>query len=67
MVRGVFINRADSQQLTLKAALERYLSAITPTKRATTASRELRRAKMLKERLGKYSLGADPGRHRPLS
>lgn len=58
MVRGVFINRADSHHLTLKAALDRYLSEITPTKRATTASRELRRAKTLKERLGKYSLTA---------
>ncbi len=58
MVRGVFINRADSHQLTLKAALDRYLSEITPTKRATTASRELRRAKTLKDRLGKYSLTA---------
>ena len=58
MVRGVFINRADSHQLTLKAALERYLSEITPTKRPTTAEREKRRAKTLKERLGKYSLTA---------
>ena len=58
MVRGVFINRADSHQLTLKVALDRYLSEITPTKRATTASRELRRAKTLKDRLGKYSLTA---------
>jgi integrase len=58
MVRGVFINRADSHQLTLKAALDRYLSEITPTKRPTTAVREARRAKTLKERLGKYSLTA---------
>jgi integrase len=58
MVRGVFINRADSHQLTLSVALERYLAEITPTKRATTAEREKRRAKTLKERLGKYSLTA---------
>jgi integrase len=58
MVRGVFINRADSHQLTLSAALDRYLSEITPTKRWTTAIREKRRAKTLKDRLGKYSLTA---------
>lgn len=58
MVRDVRISRADSPQLTLSVALERYLSEITPTKRATTAEREKRRAKALKDRLGKYSLTA---------
>ena len=58
MVRGVFINRADSHHLTLKAAIDRYGSEITPTKRPTTAVREGRRAKTLKAHLGNYSLTA---------
>jgi hypothetical protein len=58
MVRGVFINRADSHHPTLKVAFDCYLSEITPTKRPTTAVREARRAKTLKERLGKCSLTA---------
>jgi integrase len=58
MVRGVFINRADSHQMTLKVALDRYLSEVTPTKRPSTAIREKRRGKTLKDRLGKYSLTA---------
>jgi hypothetical protein len=58
MVRGVFINRADSHQLTLEVALDRYVSEVTPTKRPSTVIREKRRAKTLKDRLGKYSLTA---------
>ena len=58
MVRGVFINRADSHRLKLSVALDRYLSEVSPTKRASTASRELRRAKPLKALLGDYSLTA---------
>ena len=52
----MFINRADSHRLKLSVALERYLSEASPTKRVSTASRELRRAKPLKEPLGDYSL-----------
>lgn len=58
MVRGVFINRADSHRLKLSVALDRYLSEVSPTKRPSTASRELRRAKPLKEQLGDFSLTA---------
>jgi len=45
LVRGVFINRADSHRMKLSVALDRYLSEVSPTKCATTASRELRRGK----------------------
>lgn len=56
MVRGVFVNRASSHRLSLAHAIDRYLSEITPTKRRSTADSEKRRAKTVKERLGKYSL-----------
>ena len=56
MVRGVYVHRANSSRLTLNAALDRYLSEVTPTKSATTAVREPRKAKQLKASLGKYSL-----------
>ena len=58
MVRGVFINRADSHRLKLSVALDRYLSEVSPTKRATTSARERRRAKILHAHLGDYSLTA---------
>jgi len=52
----VFVNRASSHRLSVGHAIDRYAAEITPTKRATTAERELRRMKPLKERLGQYSL-----------
>ena len=55
-VRGVFVNRANSHQLSLARALDRYLAEITPTKRATTAYRERSRVKTLNSHLGEYSL-----------
>ncbi len=58
MVRGVLVNRASSHRLSITHALDRYLAEITPTKRDTTAERELPRALMLKGRLGRYSLVA---------
>lgn len=58
MVRGVFVNRASSHRLSLSHAIDRYLAEVTPTKKASTADRELRKAKVLKERLGSYSLVA---------
>ncbi len=45
MVRGVYIQRSGSERMTLEAAIKRYLSDITPTKK-------------LIEHLGKYSLAA---------
>jgi integrase len=58
MVRGVFINRADSHRLSVEHAVDRYLAEISPMKRATTAIREKRRVKIVKERLGSFSLAA---------
>ena len=58
MVRGVFVDRAGAHRYLLTTALDRYLAEVTPTKRATTASREVRRAKILKKYLGHYSLTA---------
>ena len=58
MVRGVFIDRADSDRLLLKRALDRYVREVSPTKRATTSEAERKRAKPLKAQLGNYSLGA---------
>lgn len=58
MVRGVFIDRADSDRLLLKRALDRYLREVSPTKRVTTSEAERKRAKPLNAGLGNYSLGA---------
>ncbi len=58
MVRGVFIDRADAQRMTLEDALKRYQQEVTPTKRAWTAKSETNRARRLTSELGKYSLAA---------
>ena len=58
MVRGVFIDRADAQRMTLEDALKRYQQEVTPTKRAWTAKSETNRARKLTSELGKYSLAA---------
>ncbi|MCF5736445.1 tyrosine-type recombinase/integrase [Pseudomonas syringae] len=58
MVRGVYIQRSGSERMTLEAALKRYLSDITPTKKPTTQRGEASKAKKLIEHLGKYSLAA---------
>ena len=58
MVRGVYIQRSGSERMTLEAALSRYLSDITPTKKPTTQRGEINKAKKLIEHLGKYSLAA---------
>jgi len=58
MVRGVYIQRSGSERMTLEAALKRYLSNITPTKKPTTQRGETSNAKKLIEHLGKYSLAA---------
>lgn len=55
MVRGVYINRAPAERLTVEAALQRYLAEITISKRPTTQAREKNRVKPLLARLGKYS------------
>lgn len=61
MVRGVYIQRSGSERMTLEAALKRYLSDITPTKKPSTQRGEISKAKQLIEHLGKYSLAALSG------
>ncbi len=58
MVRGAYINRAPSESTTLKSALKRYLTEVSPTKSAGTQRRETVRAKPLFESLGDYALVA---------
>jgi integrase len=58
MVRGIFINRADSHGKSIDDALSTYLREITPTKKPSTQYREKGRIKTLREKLKKYSLAA---------
>jgi integrase len=56
MVRGVFVNRANSHKMSLERAIDRYVSEVSANKRSTTAKRETGVVKILKQRLSKYSL-----------
>lgn len=58
MVRGVFIQRAQAERLTLESALDRYLKEVSITKSAFTQRGETSKSKQLKLELGKYSLAA---------
>jgi len=58
MVRGVYIDRAESDRLLLKQALDRYLGEVSATKKPSTHSAERHKAKALKAELGDYSLAA---------
>lgn len=58
MVKGVFIQRAPSQRLTLEVALDRYLKDVSVTKSIFTQRGETSKSKQLKVELGKYSLAA---------
>ena len=58
MVRGVYINRAPSERMTLGGALGRYEREVAPTKGKGTQYREQWRAAPLKKHLGEYSLAA---------
>jgi integrase len=58
MVRGVYIERSSSERLTLASALDRYLREVTPTKKASTQDGERKKAKVLRDALGAYSLAA---------
>lgn len=58
MVRGVYIQRASAERLTIADALKRYLEEVSPTKRPASASCDLRHSKPLIKGLGKYSLAA---------
>ncbi|MBP1126464.1 hypothetical protein JOE32_002931 [Pseudomonas sp. PvP025] len=58
MVRGVYIQRSGSERMTLEAALKRYLSEVTPTKKSSTQNGEASKAKKPTTEPGKYSLAA---------
>lgn len=58
MVRGVYIVRAQSERMTLSAALDRYLKEVSQAKRPTTLAREKKRVDILRASLGDYSLAA---------
>lgn len=58
MVRGVYIQRSQSERLTVAAALDRYLSEVTPTKKASTQNAELNKSNRLRAAFGGYSLAA---------
>ena len=58
MVRGVYIDRAESDRLLLKQALDRYLREVSAAKKPSTHSAERHKAKALKAELGDYSLAA---------
>jgi hypothetical protein len=47
MVRGVYIQRAPSERMTIEEALKRYLSEVSPTKRPASAASDARHAKPL--------------------
>ena len=58
MVRGAYIQRATSDRMTVKDAMERYLSEVVPTKRPTSQVADRKRSRILVQSLGKYSLTA---------
>lgn len=58
MVRGVYIQRAPAERMTVADALKRYLAEVSPTKRPTSAMSDNRHSKPLIQQLGKYSLAA---------
>jgi hypothetical protein len=58
IVRGAYIERATADRMTIKDALARYLTEVTPAKRPKTKICERGFAKPLLEHLGKYSLAA---------
>lgn len=58
MVRGVYIDRAPSERLTVRSALTRYLAEISPHKSSGSEAREKSTSKPLIQMLGDYSLAA---------
>lgn len=58
IVRGVYIQRAPADRMTVADALKRYLAEVTPTKRPGSRSSDHGRSKILLKHLGKYSLAA---------
>lgn len=58
MVRGVYIQRAPAEKMTVEAALKRYLAEVSPKKRPESQKSDKKHAKPLVAHLGKYSLAA---------
>jgi len=58
MVRGVYINRSDSERTTLQQALKRYLREVSSTKKPSTEAKEHCKSKHLIDKLGDFSLAA---------
>lgn len=58
MVRGVFIDRAQSSRMTFDKALSRYLSEVVPTKKPGTQHTEKSSAVHLRAFFADYSLAA---------
>jgi hypothetical protein len=58
MVRGVYIQRAASERMSVESALCRYVIEVTPTKRPSTQAGERWRVGILITNLGRYSLAA---------
>lgn len=58
MVRGVYIQRAPGERMTLHSALTRYLREVTPSTRESTRASAHKKAQPPLKLLGKYSLAA---------
>ncbi|MGB8715028.1 MAG: site-specific integrase, partial [Rhodanobacteraceae bacterium] len=58
IVRGIYVERVDTDQVSFAAALDRYLSEVTPTKRPSTQRSEVLRAKPLRKYFGHYAMVA---------
>lgn len=58
IVRGLHIDRAPAEKITLEKAVDRYLQEVTPSKKPSTQVAEQRKAKQIVNRLGKYALAA---------
>ena len=58
MVRGVFIQRTEFDRMTFAAAMERYLTEVTATKKPSTQRAERLRVKPLLEFFGEYAMAA---------
>ena len=58
MVRGVYINHAPSERMTIEGALDHYEKDVTSTKKTFTSVRRRVGSKQLKKFFGKYSLAA---------
>ena len=58
MVRGIYIQRSDSERIMLGEALDRYLKEVSSNRKPDSYRRELSRIKIIKSSLGQFSLAA---------